>query len=521
MKKQTSKLAIIVPYRNRKKQLDRFIKHIDKFFKNPIRSTEKLVDYHIFVIEQSDDKPFNQGKLLNIGYSCAQNKDYESLRDNFPNSYNSAKPFRERWKKHKCSDWEFTSFAFHDVDLLPEKDVDYSYPEDNPIHLAGYTSEYDYQLQFDDYFGGVTLFTRDQYELVNGRSNNYWGWGFEDDDLLFRCKEAGLPVDNKFFGVKNTNLFNYLSFDGYDDYVKIPVTQELKKLTKDSFSVTVSLKPDTQHQVENIPYDEHFVFSIPGYHCGLSYTSHRRYKADLFDSDSKSQAILTDIETEYFNHLTMVYNKEADRFTFYQNGEIVDSKKIKKLYDYTKEDFIYLGCANPNNKKYSYNFKGKISEVAIWNSALDMKEVKSLHNNNYVKSLTDNFEEYTSSKDLLLYYDFKHIVNNTVLDNSGWYNTGDIVGARKGQKIGSLGNYLYTPHRRDGKFTSQQHTKSAWAADGLHWIHPETRGNQTRFFNKVKNGLEDWNVDGLNSLKYKFTDTQELSDNTTLIQVEL
>ena len=150
-----------------------------------------------------------------------------------------------------------------------------------------------------------------------------------------------------------------------------------------------------------------------------------------------------------------------------------------------------------------------------------MKEVKSLRKNNYVKSLTDNFGEYISSKDLLLYYDFKHIVNNTVLDNSGWYNTGDIVGARKGQKIGSLGNYLYTPHRRDGKFTSQQHTKSAWAADGLHWIHPETRGNQTRFFNKVKNGLEDWNVDGLNSLKYKFTDTQELSDNTTLIQVEL
>ena len=475
------KLAIIVPYRNRKKQLNRFIKHIDKFF------SDKDIDYHIFVIEQLDDKPFNQGKLLNIGFM--KNKDYDY-------------------------------FAFHDVDLLPQ-DVDYSYPKDKPIHLGSYTSEYDYELQFADYFGGVTLFTREQYELVNGRSNNYWGWGYEDDDLLFRCKEAGLLVDKKFFGIDKTNLFSYLKFDGYDDCVKIGVTEELKKLTKNSFSVTVSLKPDTQHQVENIPYDEHFVFSIPGYHCGLSYTSHRRYKADIFDSDSKSQAILTDIETEYFNHLTMVYNKEADRFTFYQNGEIVDSKKIEKLYDYTKEDFIYLGCAHPDNKEYSYHFKGKISEVAIWNSALDMKEVKSLYNNNYIKSLTDSFDEYVSSNNLLLYYDFKHIVGNQVLDNSGWFNSGDIVGARKGQEIGKLGNYLYIPHRRDGKFTSQEHTKSAWAADGLHWIHPETRGNQTRFFNKVKNGLEDWNIDGLNSLKYKFIDTRELSDNTTLIQVKL
>ena len=45
------KLAIIVPYRNREKQLDRFVKHIDKFF------SDKDVDYHIFVVEQLDDKP--------------------------------------------------------------------------------------------------------------------------------------------------------------------------------------------------------------------------------------------------------------------------------------------------------------------------------------------------------------------------------------------------------------------------------------------------------------------------------
>ena len=45
--------------------------------------------------------------------------------------------------------------------------------------------------------------------------------------------------------------------------------------------------------------------------------------------------------------------------------------------------------------------------------------------------------------------------------------------------------------------------------------------NQTRFFNKVKKGLEDWNIDGLNTLKYKFVDTKEISDNATLISVEL
>ena len=65
------KLAIIVPYRNRKKQLDRFIKHLDKFF------SDKEIEYHIFVIEQEDDKPFNQGKLLNIGFDNAIKGDTE------------------------------------------------------------------------------------------------------------------------------------------------------------------------------------------------------------------------------------------------------------------------------------------------------------------------------------------------------------------------------------------------------------------------------------------------------------
>ena len=41
------------------------------------------------------------------------------------------------------------------------------------------------------------------------------------------------------------------------------------------------------------------------------------------------------------------------------------------------------------------------------------------------------------------------------------------------------------------------------------------------YFNKVKKGLEDWNIDGLNTLKYKFIDTKEISDNATLISVEL
>ena len=55
-------------------------------------------------------------------------------------------------------------------------------------------------LEFDDYFGGVTMFSSDSFERINGYSNLYWGWGFEDDDLLFRAANKKIALDSKIIG---------------------------------------------------------------------------------------------------------------------------------------------------------------------------------------------------------------------------------------------------------------------------------------------------------------------------------
>ena len=92
------KLAIIVPYRDRQDHLDVFIPHMREFLK------DKDIEYDIFIIEQSDDRPFNYGKLCNA----------------------AVKEISE----------EYTYFAFHDIDMLPISDeCDYGWPE-VPTHLA-------------------------------------------------------------------------------------------------------------------------------------------------------------------------------------------------------------------------------------------------------------------------------------------------------------------------------------------------------------------------------------------------
>ena len=39
---------------------------------------------------------------------------------------------------------------------------------------------------YDGYFSGAIIFAEDGYRRINGYSNDYWGWGGEDDDLLTR-----------------------------------------------------------------------------------------------------------------------------------------------------------------------------------------------------------------------------------------------------------------------------------------------------------------------------------------------
>jgi beta-1,4-galactosyltransferase 1 len=133
------KTAIIIPYRDRKAHLNAFLRAWD-FDKGSV-----------FIIEQEKGKPFNRGKLLNVGFAEASES--------------------------------FTHFIFHDVDLLP-LEVDYS-PADKPTHIC-------HHLHYQEYFGGVTMFNEADFASINGFSNEFWGYGAEDDHLLLRVKHAKL-----------------------------------------------------------------------------------------------------------------------------------------------------------------------------------------------------------------------------------------------------------------------------------------------------------------------------------------
>jgi len=148
-----NQIAFIIPYRDRFAHLKTFVPHIRQRFPGA----------PILVIEQESGKPFNRGKLLNIGFL----------------HFNSL----------------FDYFAAHDVDMLPTK-ADYSFAE-RPTHLATKVQQFGYKMPYPDYFGGVTLFNKIDFEIVNGYSNEFWGWGGEDDDIYNQFGKHQIAIDRR------------------------------------------------------------------------------------------------------------------------------------------------------------------------------------------------------------------------------------------------------------------------------------------------------------------------------------
>jgi hypothetical protein len=473
VKKKPNKLAVIVPYRDRKNQLKRFLTHMENYLGDYV--------YQIFVIEQCDNKPFNRGKLLNIGYkiACENNCDY---------------------------------FVFHDVDMLPYK-VDYSYT-DKPLHLATHLQENDYETTFFDYFGGVTLFNKEDFARINGYSNEYWGWGFEDDDLLIRCLQSNLELDTESSGDATIQDFETFKFDGDVSFIELT---KIKKSTalSDDFTISVMVKPSDIQLNPNKTYDELPIVSIPGYNIGIFYNSFRRFFCQTYDMDKTPYSITTDILGERWVHLVMVL-KDSKEVYFYLDGKLIDKVVMKEDILNLLTDKIYIGAANgkKDNKDFFY---GNIASVEMYDIALEEVEVLELYKNP-IKPKMRNFGKYQSAEFLYFQLLAELSTDETCIDLANEYKA-KLYNVELEKLNQSFKTFLPKPHRRESKFKSLKHKSNS--SVGNRWVHSETRKNQLKYYNEVRTGILDYHIDGLNTLRYEEISNETISNNVLHIKVNL
>lgn len=166
------RLAVLVPYRERFEELLQFVPHLDKFLK------KQNIPHHIFILNQADRYRFNRASLINVGFLYTKN--------------------------------DFNYIAMHDVDLLPlNGNLSYGYPGEGPFHVS--SPELHPKYHYPAFVGGILLVNRQNYEMVNGMSNQYWGWGLEDDEFYTRIKDANLRVFRpQNITTNTTNTFSHI-----------------------------------------------------------------------------------------------------------------------------------------------------------------------------------------------------------------------------------------------------------------------------------------------------------------------
>ena len=412
------KLGVIVPYRNRYEHLQEFKKSIVEYLES------KNIDFKLIIVEQDNAKLFNRGMLCNIGFIEAQ--------------------------KENCD-----YIVIHDIDMIPI-DVDYSYSK-VPVHLA--TDN----IPFESYFGGITMFPTDIFEKINGFSNLYWGWGFEDDDLRYRCVKKDVPFKKT---ISDTFTKQKLPiFNGVNAYAKIPNIVNYNK----SFKIELDINLARVVYNENLQYDTFPILSIKGYDFKLFYNSFNRFYLQLFDKKGNYYDVYSDIVTASNNKILIEYNKEKSTVNFSVNGSLHSVELLNNIYNYSNTGSIIIG--SDDEKKHF--FKGSINEFL-----LEQNDQIKIHYKNY------DINEYKFT------------------DISGNENHGEFFNIYIDYFKPFINYYSYIPFRRNSKLVKLEHKDCGF--NNGRWQDDNSRWNQLRYNNEVQTGSRDRKIDGLTTLgRYK------------------
>jgi hypothetical protein len=466
------KLGVCVPYRNREAHMNEFVPHVSKFLE------ERGIEHTIYLAHQCDDKLFNRGLMKNIAAEHAFNDGCDYI-------------------------------VWHDIDMVPEDEsCDYSFPKDNPQHIAVRISQSDYQLKYEEYFGGAVLFSKEQVERTNGYSNEYWDWGMEDDDLFWRCVMEGYANKTKLDYDKE----EYVAyFNGIDSKIELTPSREQRNAISNSHTVSILVKAD--QQIEKVPiwligdserqFVEYPIFRKPGYDWGLSFNNSRAYTVMLWD---RMKTHLYQWIKRYENQwtwITLAVNADKKFIHFYLNGKESDARLgtgtfsplqyVEPLKRYGIEPF-QIGYSAGNGETY---FKGAIAQIQMWDRCLSKTEIKNLHKeipeDNLVLDLFTMALDFGNRTNVELKKE-KIEIPNTIL-----------------------------PYRRDGRFKCLPHqTEGLIKVDGIDkWAKGETTAkNEERYILQMQQGKIDYKSDGINSMKYELLSVDTIYNRHKMINVK-
>lgn len=165
-------VVVTIPFRDRETHLVKF-KKFWRWFAKEGQKGRKVAKWEIYIAEQFDSVSFNRGWNFNVGLALAsqQKSASEDITPEMGGTFDCA--------------------VIQDIDYLPEEGVDYSMC-DVPIQLSSEIDRYGGKVPYLRSAGGIVGMSMKHWQQINGFSNDYFGWGGEDDELFHRLRLTGL-----------------------------------------------------------------------------------------------------------------------------------------------------------------------------------------------------------------------------------------------------------------------------------------------------------------------------------------
>lgn len=461
------KLGICIPYRDRKEHLERLIPHLTRHL------NAQGIEHKFYVGHQVDNELFNRGAMKNIAAQHAFDDGCDYI-------------------------------VWHDVDMLPHDDCDYSYPSELPTHIATKLSKYNYGIGYDQYFGGAVLFTKEQVEKTNGYSNEYWDWGQEDDDLFWRCYFEGMVTSRILRSEENKIVAN---FNGEDSFISIPCNREISSCLHKDHTIKILFKAEQQNEKvpiwlvgdENRKFIEYPILRKHGSGTwGISFNNSRAVTTMLIDRKNMHYYNWVKRFEDLWTEVTLTYDSENGLAYFYVNDELVTNinnikentpfKVSESLRSHDSIKPLLLGFCNHLNTYY----KGKIADFKIYNKFFT--DISDIENSNETLLFNLNLNNYEISK------------NNVILTNEDIEIIENIVPFRK------EGSFMCLPHTDEG------FVNGTWAKGKT------TSKNEKRFVTQMQQNKINHKEEGFNKILnvIELVDIDETTyPNTMFINVKM
>ena len=143
-------VTLVVPLRDRANHLERLIAHMRAYMQN--RDFKMIIN----CMHQINSGFFNRARLFNNGLKLGN------------------------ISQSRC-------IVVHDVDMMPQHTVNYTECT-MPTQFSSEIDAYGWSMPYPESAGGVFAATYEHWMSINGMSNEFVGWGGEDDELFQRLK---------------------------------------------------------------------------------------------------------------------------------------------------------------------------------------------------------------------------------------------------------------------------------------------------------------------------------------------